>query len=183
VRPPARGLTFFKILHAQIDLIPDRNHCHFFPLFGASAADMRPPVAVRSMPLVRYFVFVGGMLLGLLFLADWYFPTSTVATTVADNDVDRSIIRIHSSHKWPAAIQMDTRAPMPATTPVVAEAMVPTAPAERVRQAYAFEPPPQKAPEKVRRRAKPSRPLARERGEHFANYQPPDSRGWPPAGW
>ena len=65
------------------------------------------------MPLVRYFVFVGGMLLGLLFLADWYFPASTAATAIADNDVDRSIIRIHSSHKWPAAIQMDTRAPMP----------------------------------------------------------------------
>jgi hypothetical protein len=130
---------------------------------------MRHPLAVRSMPLVRYFVFVGGMLLGLLFLADWYFPTSTAATATAtaDNDVDRSVIRIHSSHKWPAAIQMDTRAPMPTA----------------MREAYAFEPAPEKAPEKPRRRAKPSRPLSREIGQHIANYQPPDSRGWPPAGW
>ena len=135
------------------------------------------------MPVVRYFVYVGGMLLGLLFLADWYFPTSTAANTVADNEVDRSIIRIHSSHKWPAAIQMDTRASMPAPDPVIAEAAAPTAPVERVRQAYAFEPPPQKAPDKPRRRAKPPRPLSREHGQHFANYQPPDSRGWPPAGW
>jgi hypothetical protein len=134
------------------------------------------------MPLVRYFVFVGGMLLGLLFLADWYFPTSTVAAA-SDNDVDRSIIRIHSRHKWPAAVQMDTSAQMPAAAPVMAEATVPHAPAERVKQAYAFEPPPQKAPEKLRRRAKPPRPLSRERTEHFANYQPPASRGWPPAGW
>jgi hypothetical protein len=126
---------------------------------------------------------MGGMLLGLLFLADWYYPMSTAATAVSDNDVDRSIIRIHSSHKWPAAVQMDTGAPMPAAAPVVAEASAPTAPAEHVRQAYAFAPFPQKAPEKIRRRAKPSRPVARDRAEHFANYQPPDSRGWPPAGW
>ena len=134
------------------------------------------------MPVVRYFVYVGGMLLGLLLLADWYFPISTAATAVADNEVDRSIIRIHSSHKWPAAIRMDTRASMPAPDPDIAEAAAPTAPVERVRQAYAFEPP-QKALEKPRRQAKPSRPLSREQGEHFANYQPPDSRGWPPAGW
>jgi len=132
------------------------------------------------MPLVRYFVFVGGMLLGLLFLADWYFPTSTSAAA-SDNEIDRSIIRIRSSHRWPDAIQMDTRAPMPAAAPVVAEAAAPNPPVERVRQAYAFEPPPQKAPDKVRRRAKPARPLSRDHGQHFANYQP-EARGWP-AGW
>jgi hypothetical protein len=136
------------------------------------------------MPLVRYFVFVGGMLLGLLFLADWYFPTPIAATAVADNDVDRSIIRIHSRHKWPAAIQMDTRAPMPAPAPVVSEAMAPDAPVvERVKQAYAFEPPPQKAAEKPRRRAKPVRPLSRDHSQRLANYQPLVSRGWPFAGW
>ena len=135
------------------------------------------------MPFVRYFVFVGGMLLGLLLLADWYFPASTAATAMADNNVDRSIIRIHSRHKWPAAIQMDTRAPMPTAGPAIAEAKAPDAPIERVRQAYAFEPPPQKTPEKSRRRAKPSRPLSRDQGQHVANYQPPDWRGWPRAGW
>jgi hypothetical protein len=135
------------------------------------------------MPLVRYFVYVGGMLLGLLFLVDWYFPTSTAATVTSDNDVDRSIIRIHSRHKWPAAIQMDTAAAMPAPAAVMAEATTPEAPTPRLRQAYAFEPPPPKAPEMPRRRVKPPRPLSREPGEHFANYQPPDSRGWPPAGW
>jgi hypothetical protein len=50
-----------------------------------------------SMPLVRYFVFTGGMLLGLLVLADWYFPMQ--ASVAAHDNVDRSIIRIHSSHK------------------------------------------------------------------------------------
>jgi hypothetical protein len=135
------------------------------------------------MPVVRYFVIVGGMLLGLLFFADWYFPTSAAATAGADTDVDRSIIRIHSLHKWPAAIRMDTSAPMPTPAPVIAEATAPDAPIERVKQAYAFEPPPQKTPEKPRRRAKLSRPLSGDQGQHVANYQPPDSRGWPPAGW
>jgi hypothetical protein len=124
------------------------------------------------------------MLLGLLFVADWYFPSSTVANAVADNEVDRSIIRIHSRPKWPSAIQMDTAEPMPAVpaaAPVMAQARAPDAPVERVKQAYAFEPPPQRAPDKIRRRAK--RPLSREHSQHFANYQPPDSRGWPPAGW
>jgi hypothetical protein len=135
------------------------------------------------MPLFRYFVFMGGILLGLLFLADWYLPAP--ATAVAANDVDRSIIRIHSGHKWPAAISFDTRAPMPAppAAPVIAAAAPVSPPSARVRQAYAFEPPPQKVPEKVRRRAKPSRPALRESTQRFANYQPPDSRGWPPAGW
>jgi hypothetical protein len=135
------------------------------------------------MPLVRYFVFVGGMLLALLFLADWYFSTPTDAIAVADNDVDRSVIRIHSRHKWPAAIQMDTRAQMPAPSLVMAEAPAPDAPTLRARQAYAYEPPPQRATEKPRRPAKPPRSLSRESGQHVANYQPPDSRGWPPAGW
>jgi hypothetical protein len=123
------------------------------------------------------------MLLGLLFLADWYFPESSAATAVTDNDVDRSVIRIHSSHKWPAAIRMDTAAPMPSPAPVIAEAPPPAAPVQRVRQAYAFELPAQKAPEKLRRHAKSSRPLSGDNRQRFANYQPPDSHGWPPAGW
>lgn len=135
------------------------------------------------MPLVRYFVCVGGMLLGVLLLADWYFPASTATTAIAGNGVDRSTIRIHTSHKWPNAVQMDTNAPMPAAAPVVAETTLANPATPHVRQAYAFEPPPQKAPEKVRRRAKAARPLSREHTQHFANYQPPDSRGWPPAGW
>ncbi len=148
---------------------------------------MRPFDCGETMPLLRYFVCVGGMLLGLLFLADWYFPAPTAASAVADTEIDRSIIRIHSRHKWPAAIQMDTAAAMPvapAAAPVTAEATAPPAPVERARQAFAFEPPPQKAPEKIRRRARASRPpLSHEHSQHFANYQPADSRGWPPAGW
>ena len=135
------------------------------------------------MLLLRYFVLVGGMLLGLLLLADRFFPASTAAATATDSEIDRSVIRIHSSHKWPNAVRMDTNAVMPAAAPATVEAALPSAPVERTRQAYAFEPPPQKAPRKLRRRAKAARPLSREHSQRFANYQAPDTRGWPPPGW
>jgi hypothetical protein len=124
------------------------------------------------------------MLLGLLLLSDWYFPASTAATATTDTEIDRSIIRIHSRHKWPAAVQIDTRTPMPKADPAIAEATAPDAAVERVRQAYASEPPPpQKALEKSRRRANPSRPLSHDQRQHWARYRPPDSQGWPRAGW
>ena len=105
------------------------------------------------MPLVRYFVFTGGMLLGLLFLADWYFPMG--ATVAAHDDLDRSIIRIHSSQKWPDAVRIDTDVPIVTMAPVMTNAppiavTTPVSlPAERVRQAYAFEPSPQKSSERA----------------------------------
>lgn len=128
------------------------------------------------------------MLLGLLFLADWYFPIK--ATAVSYNDVDRSIIRIHSSHRWPDAINIDTSVPIVTTAPVIADAgPLDAAPikasAERIRQAYAFEPSlPQKPAEKIHRRARPPpkpssrEPGQRESGQHFANYQPSDMRNY-----
>jgi hypothetical protein len=130
-----------------------------------------------SMPLVRYFVFTGGMLLGLLFLADWNFPIE--ATVAAHDGVDRSIIRIRSSHKWPDAVRIDTDVPIVMTAPgmtkapLIAVTTPVSAPAERVRQAYAFEPSPQKSSERTHRRSRatPRRGL-RETGQHFANSQP-----------
>lgn len=62
------------------------------------------------MPLVRYFLFTGVMLLSLLFVAERYLPKP--ADKVAA-DVDRSIIRIHSDHQWPAAVRLDTSVPIP----------------------------------------------------------------------
>ncbi len=62
------------------------------------------------MPLVRYFFFVGGVLLALLFISDAYLPK----LPVADSDyagVDKSIIRIHSDRKWPERVVFDTSRP------------------------------------------------------------------------
>ena len=52
------------------------------------------------MPLARYFFFVGGVLLALLFISDAYLPKLPVADRAY---TDLPVIRIHSNRKWPAA--------------------------------------------------------------------------------
>src|SRR5260370_39463203 len=68
----------------------------------------------RPMPLARYFYYVGGVLLALLFISDAYFsklPVEHSASTVS------YVIRIHSDRKWPERIVYDTSLPtiIPAT--------------------------------------------------------------------
>jgi hypothetical protein len=115
--------------------------------------------AVKKMLLVRYFLFTGGILLALLFAADWYFPKPPIETASAD--IDRSTIRIHSSHSWPAAVRYDTSMPMPHVSPTALAAAGITPPAvssatTSARQVYAYTaPPPAKPPQKLRRRVHP----------------------------
>ena len=60
------------------------------------------------MPLARYFLYVGGALLALLFVSDLYLPK----LPAADWGNSRSaIIRIHSDQKWPERIVYDTSLP------------------------------------------------------------------------
>ena len=82
---------------------------------------------VVGMPLGRYFVFVGSLLLALLILADRYMPKPI--NEPARADVDRSIIRLHSSHKWPERIVIDTSLPtiVPPPTTNTAEISPPRA--------------------------------------------------------
>ena len=57
------------------------------------------------MPLARYFLYVGGALLALLFISDPYLPN----LPAADRGNSRSaIIHIHSDQKWPERIDYDT---------------------------------------------------------------------------
>src|SRR5229473_7826655 len=105
------------------------------------------------MPLARYFLFVGGVLLALLFVVDAALPKLPVTDAGStEAAVDKSIIRIHSDRKWPERVVFDTNIPtiVPAQT-AKAEAVVP-APAPtivadvsaktRVREAFAqFVPP------------------------------------------
>lgn len=72
------------------------------------------------MPLCRYFVFVGGLLLALLLLIDRYAPQTAIEATAPS--VDRAAIRIHSAHKWPSAVVFDTTQPTVAPVlPALAE--------------------------------------------------------------
>ena len=60
------------------------------------------------MPLVRYFFFVGGALLALLFVSDAYLPKPP---DVVRADADLPVIRIHSDRKWPERVVFDTSRP------------------------------------------------------------------------
>ena len=89
------------------------------------------------MPIVRYFVFVGALLLALLFAADRYLPAPVEHAAAADPD--RTIIRIASARRLPEKIIFDTR---PQTdVPMIAQAgSVAEEPQQLVREAMAAMP-------------------------------------------
>jgi hypothetical protein len=60
------------------------------------------------MPLARYFFFVGGVLLALLFISDAFLPKLRVADSAY---TDLPFIRIHSNRKWPERVVYDTSLP------------------------------------------------------------------------
>ena len=113
------------------------------------------------MPLLRYFLFVGGSLLALLFVANAAFPIEPLPGTLTSGS-DLPPVRIHSDRKLPARVVFDTSAALPSqaqAAPVVIaqakpqpqvqaqkhiEAKAPVPPAmaamsakERVREAFA----------------------------------------------
>ena len=60
------------------------------------------------MPLARYFLYVGGALLAVLFISDPYLPKLQVADW---GNSRPAIIHIHSDQKWPERIVYDTSLP------------------------------------------------------------------------
>ncbi len=89
------------------------------------------------MPIIRYFVFVGGLLLALLFAADRYLPAPVERKAAADPD--RTIIRINSARSLPEKIVFDTR-PRTDVPKVALADPSPEDPQEQVRQAMAAMP-------------------------------------------
>lgn len=106
------------------------------------------------MPVLRYFMYVGGTLLALLFVIDSLVPKQVA---VASNDaaaVERPTVRIRSDQKLPERVVYDTSIPtlVPAKTQVATAE--PAAPASemsaqaRVRDTFALfvpQPEPKKA--------------------------------------
>jgi hypothetical protein len=134
----------------------------------------------NQVPLGRYFFFVGSLLLGMLFISDWYFPKGSSQSFFREARVDKSIIRIKSAHKWPEPIVIDTSQPtiVPPPLPVMAKAPVINRPREAFAQLNsplpkASEyPAPVRAKRKVAKQALPAR---------MAAYRaPPEAL---PAGW
>jgi len=97
------------------------------------------------MPLLRYFVFVGGALLALLFVSDAVLPRQPLPSILNVASLDQPLVRIHSERKWPERIVFDTSVPTvkPAILAEVQPApQVAVAPKARVREAFAqFTPP------------------------------------------
>ena len=60
------------------------------------------------MPLARYLLFVGGVLLALLFVSDPFLPKLPVTDW---SNSHSAIIRIHSDQKWPERVVYDTSLP------------------------------------------------------------------------
>jgi hypothetical protein len=134
----------------------------------------------HQVPLGRYFAFVGSLLLGMLFIADWYFPAASSQSFFWEARVDKSIIRIKSAHKWPEAIVFDTSLPtiVPPPLPVLAKAPVINQPRETLAQLNSPLPKPSeyRAPVKAKRMvAKQTRPT------RMATYRAPTEAmlaGW-----
>jgi hypothetical protein len=63
------------------------------------------------MPVARYFMFVGGALLALLFLIDAYVPSQAVVASHAAPSIDRNVVRIRSDRKPPERVVYDTSLP------------------------------------------------------------------------
>src|SRR3954452_1396493 len=97
------------------------------------------------MPVARYFMFVGGALLALLFLIDAFAPSQAVVPSHAPPSIDRTVVRIRSDQKLPERVVYDSRLPtivapaskvQVAAAPLPLVAIDPTAQA-RVRDTFA----------------------------------------------
>ena len=124
------------------------------------------------MPVARYFLFVGGVLLALLLAIDALVPQQAIVASQASPSVNKTVVRIRSDQKLPERVVYDTNLPTivppPAmtaqvTTTVVAPPTVAAAPVSadasaqaRARETFAqFVPAEAKKPEpQVQRKRK-----------------------------
>jgi hypothetical protein len=111
------------------------------------------------MPLARYFLYVGGVLLTLLFILD---ACLTKLPVLERPHANSPLIRIHSDWKWPERIVFDTTLPtiVPARTAIledpVASPVTVSDVAVKEREAFALMQPSNAA------RLEPSDPARRE---------------------
>ncbi|MGY8708347.1 hypothetical protein RAD16_21635 [Bradyrhizobium sp. 18BD] len=80
------------------------------------------------MPIFRYFVYVGGALLALLFAVNFVAPASPVVEAVATAGNDQPLIRIRSDRHLPERVVLDTSQPTIAAPVVKTAAVAPQPP-------------------------------------------------------
>lgn len=93
------------------------------------------------MPVARYFLYVGGVLLALLFVIDALAPREPVVASDGAPAIERPVVRISSTQKLPERVVYDTSLPtiVPATSNMqIAGAPPPALSAQsRVRNTFA----------------------------------------------
>ena len=136
------------------------------------------------MPIARYFLFVGGVLLALLVAIDALFPQqSAVVSQAAAPSMDKTVVRIRSDQKLPERVVYDTSLPTIVPPVVTAKAATPPAPAApavadipaqpRMRETFAqFVPEAKKEPQAQQRKRK----VAKVRQAPMQFAQPPQMR-------
>lgn len=97
------------------------------------------------MPVARYFLFVGGVLLALLLAIDALVPQPAAVASQSAPSVDKTVVRIRSDQKPPERVVYDTS--LPTIVPpraVTAQVVAPSPPAvadaaaqARVRETFA----------------------------------------------
>jgi hypothetical protein len=129
------------------------------------------------MPVVRYFLCVGGVLLALLLAISAFAPREPIVASNSAPSVDRPTVRIHSDQKLPERVVYDTSLPTvvpPAATVQVAAAPPPPAAAPsaqaRVRNTFAqFAPEPKESVPAESRKPEPQAPKKRKIAKIHAN--------------
>ena len=93
------------------------------------------------MPVARYFLYVGGALLALLFAIGWLVPGEPVVASNGAPAIERPVVRISSTQKLPERVVYDTSLPIivPATSNMQIAAPQPPALSaqSRVRNTFA----------------------------------------------
>ena len=115
------------------------------------------------MPVARYFLFVGGVLLALLFALDAFAPQQVAVASNAAPSIDKTVVRIRSDQKPPERVVYDTSLPTivpPAAAKTQIAAVPPAAVADttaqvRVRDTFA-----QFVPAEAKKLEKPIEPQA-----------------------
>ena len=140
------------------------------------------------MPVARYFLFVGGLLLALLFALDAFAPQQVAVAINSVPSIDKTVVRIRSDQKPPERVVYDTSLPTivppAAKTQIAAVPPVPVVDATaqtRVRDTFAqFVPAEAKKlekqvePQAPRKRkiakSRPAQPLRFAQQQHFGFF-------------
>ena len=136
------------------------------------------------MLVVRYFLWVGGALVGLLLLASWCYPGAPLPTRQASATTEDPIeqsIHIRSERKLPAKVVIDTSIPTiipPAPTQVAAVPPPPAAhaPIEARAEMKPAAPSPKRVAKVRRHIRRPDYPMPSPSAFAFANPMAPS---WP----